>query len=134
MISSYAVNTIQEIEFIKEIALLNGTVLDGVYTGKAARGLANVLSGAIPSKISQNTPLTNVLFIHTGGLSGVFSQVFFFFFFCFFWCNSLFSSKFLIPAFQQNERGSSTFADLFSNPSLLDFSQDELEDAKKRIQ
>lgn len=64
----YALSRPEELEFIKKIARLEGVVLDPVYTGKAMYGLYNELQpeGNIPAKGN------NILFIHTGGLFGLF--------------------------------------------------------------
>jgi len=64
----YALSRPEEIEFIKEFARLEGIILDPVYTGKAMYGLVN--------EIEKGTfkDHKNVLFIHTGGLYGVFPQ------------------------------------------------------------
>ncbi len=63
----YALTQPFELEFIKKIASLEGLILDPVYTGKAFRGLYNeVEKGTFESA-------QNILFIHTGGLSGLHS-------------------------------------------------------------
>lgn len=59
----YALSTPEEIDFIKEIAQLEGLILDPVYTGKAFRGLISELKQG-------NLDTQNILFIHTGGLMG----------------------------------------------------------------
>ncbi len=63
----YAISRPEELEFIKKIARLEGVVFDPVYTGKAIYGLYNELQegGNIPQG-------SNILFIHTGGLYGLF--------------------------------------------------------------
>ena len=54
-------------EAISMAARLEGMLLDPVYTGKAMAGLiAHVRSGRIP-------PESRVLFLHTGGLPGIFA-------------------------------------------------------------
>ncbi|MDD7072041.1 MAG: hypothetical protein SPH62_01635, partial [Candidatus Egerieousia sp.] len=62
----------EELEFIKKIARLEGLVLDPVYTGKAMYGLYNELQegGMLRNPNSRRKP--NILFIHTGGLYGLF--------------------------------------------------------------
>jgi D-cysteine desulfhydrase len=60
---AYAVATREQLRFIGEVARACGLVLDPVYTGKALFGLAQ-----LPSK-----PKT-ALFLHTGGLPGLFAQ------------------------------------------------------------
>ena len=68
----YALSRPEELEFIKKIARLEGLVLDPVYTGKAMYGLYNELQegGMLRNKNSRRKP--NILFIHTGGLYGLF--------------------------------------------------------------
>lgn len=58
----------EQIEFIKEIAALEGVILDPVYTGKAFYGLVNEI------KKGRFKDAKNILFIHTGGLYGLFPQ------------------------------------------------------------
>jgi pyridoxal phosphate-dependent enzymes, D-cysteine desulfhydrase family len=76
----YALSRPEELEFIKKIARLEGLVLDPVYTGKAMYGIYNELkdNGILtkdrngkpyPSRLSKKH---NILFIHTGGLYGLF--------------------------------------------------------------
>jgi D-cysteine desulfhydrase len=64
----YAIASAQVIEFIRATAEKTGVVFDPVYTGKALYGVVN--------EIANKNPLFkgNVLFIHTGGLFGVFPQ------------------------------------------------------------
>lgn len=60
----YALSKPEEIEFICEIARLEGVVFDPVYTGKAFRGMiAEIERGNFKG-------YKNILFIHTGGLQG----------------------------------------------------------------
>lgn len=63
----YALSRPEELEFIKKIARLEGLVLDPVYTAKAMYGIYNELQpgGNLNHK-------ENILFIHTGGLFGLF--------------------------------------------------------------
>ncbi len=65
----YALSRPEELEFIKNFARQNCVILDQVYTGKAMYGLYNELqpSGNI------NPENNNILFIHTGGLFGLFT-------------------------------------------------------------
>jgi len=63
----YALSRPEELEHIKRLARLEGTVFDPVYTGKATYGMVNELKegGRLASA-------KNILFIHTGGLYGLF--------------------------------------------------------------
>lgn len=64
----YAISRPEELAFISKIASLEGLVLDPVYTGKAMYGLYNeIKEGKVPLGSS-------VLFIHTGGLFGLFPK------------------------------------------------------------
>ncbi|MBO7562461.1 MAG: D-cysteine desulfhydrase family protein [Bacteroidales bacterium] len=67
----YALSRPEELEFIRKIARLEGLILDPVYTGKAMYGLWNELQKNADPKTAIN-PEDNVLFIHTGGLFGLF--------------------------------------------------------------
>lgn len=58
----------EELNFIKYFAVNEGIVLDSVYTGKAFYGLYSEL------KRGNFKNSKNVLFIHTGGLFGMFSK------------------------------------------------------------
>jgi D-cysteine desulfhydrase len=62
----YALNTKEELGFIKAFASQTGTLLDPVYTGKAMLGLADTIK---KGKFSINE---NVIFLHTGGGFGLF--------------------------------------------------------------
>lgn len=64
----YAQSTDEELEFIHKIAKKEGVIFDPVYTGKAMYGMM--------SEIEKGTFKTgeNILFIHTGGLFGIFSK------------------------------------------------------------
>ena len=53
-------------EFIKYLARLEGLILDPVYTGKAMYALVNEIKKGTLSQYQ------NILFIHTGGLFGLF--------------------------------------------------------------
>ena len=63
----YAISRPEELEFIKHVAQTEAVVLDPVYTGKAMYGVYNELKegGALVGS-------KNILFIHTGGLFGLF--------------------------------------------------------------
>jgi len=64
----YALSRPEELEFIAEVASKEALVLDPVYTGKAMYGLYNeIKEGNVPQGSS-------VLFIHTGGLFGLFPK------------------------------------------------------------
>ena len=64
----YAKSKPDEIEFIKEVSLMEGIILDPVYTGKCMFGFKNeILKGRYKKG-------ENVLFIHTGGLFGIFPK------------------------------------------------------------
>lgn len=65
----YAMSTPQELEFIRKVASQEGIILDPAYTGKALYGLVNELeSGRFDNK-------ENILFIHTGGIFGLFPKI-----------------------------------------------------------
>lgn len=64
----YALSRPEELEFTAEVASKEALVLDPVYTGKAMYGLYNeIKEGNVPQGAS-------VLFIHTGGLFGLFPK------------------------------------------------------------
>lgn len=65
----YALSRPEELEFIKNFARQNCVILDQVYTGKAMYGLYNELKPG--GNISNEN--NNILFIHTGGLFGLFT-------------------------------------------------------------
>lgn len=64
----YALSTSDELNFIKKIARLEGLILDPVYTGKALKGLYDEI------KSGNFRDSENILFIHTGGLFGLFPK------------------------------------------------------------
>ncbi|KAJ9678068.1 hypothetical protein PVL29_022834 [Vitis rotundifolia] len=66
----YAINTTEELNFLKEVAVSTGVVLDPVYSGKAAYGMIKDMAEN-PSKWEGR----NILFIHTGGLLGLYDKV-----------------------------------------------------------
>lgn len=65
----YAMNTAEELKFIAEVASMTGIILDPVYSGKAAFGMLRDMAEN-PNKWSGK----KVLFIHTGGLLGLFDK------------------------------------------------------------
>lgn len=64
----YALSRPEEIHFIEEIAKLEGIILDPVYTGKALFGLVDQIRKGRFSKEAK------ILFIHTGGIFGLFPK------------------------------------------------------------
>lgn len=66
--AGYAKSRSEELEFIKFIAGLEGLILDPVYTGKAMYGMVNEI------KKGRFNDYRNILFIHTGGIYGLFPQ------------------------------------------------------------
>ncbi len=64
----YALSREDELEIIKLIARLEGIILDPVYTGKTMYGLVDQIKKGRFSKEK------NVLFIHTGGIFGIFPK------------------------------------------------------------
>ncbi|HEY3242235.1 MAG TPA: pyridoxal-phosphate dependent enzyme, partial [Phycisphaerae bacterium] len=64
----YAQNTPEEIQFIVSFARATGLLLDPVYTGKALYAVDRELRAA------RFDPSGNVLFIHTGGVFGIFPK------------------------------------------------------------
>ena len=66
----YALNKPDELAFIRHIAATEGVILDPVYTGKAFYGLCSELAKHSP----QFAHSKNILFIHTGGLFGLFPK------------------------------------------------------------
>ncbi|XP_057804152.1 bifunctional D-cysteine desulfhydrase/1-aminocyclopropane-1-carboxylate deaminase, mitochondrial isoform X2 [Salvia miltiorrhiza] len=65
----YAMNTAEELNFVQEIAKATGIVLDPVYSGKAAYGMMRDMAEN-PGKWEGR----KVLFIHTGGLLGLYEK------------------------------------------------------------
>lgn len=63
----YALNEAEDFEFINEFARLEGIFLDPVYTGKTLKGLVSEIK-------KDHIPGENILFIHTGGLYGLFPK------------------------------------------------------------
>lgn len=64
----YALSSQEELNFIQELAKLEGIILDPVYTGKAMYGLTEEI------KKGNFRDCRNILFIHTGGIFGIFPQ------------------------------------------------------------
>jgi len=64
----YAVATREIFELIAELAALEGLVLDPVYTGKAFAGMLKELAAG------RFEDAKDIVFIHTGGVFGVFPQ------------------------------------------------------------
>lgn len=64
----YAQSTPEELEFIHWLAKLEGVILDPVYTGKGMYGLVNEI------KKGNMKEYKNILFIHTGGIFGLFPK------------------------------------------------------------
>lgn len=64
----YALSSPEELDFISYLARLEGIILDPVYTGKAMYGLVKEIKKGTFDKYK------NILFIHTGGLYGLFPQ------------------------------------------------------------
>jgi D-cysteine desulfhydrase len=64
----YGLSRREELETIKQVAKLEGVLLDPVYTGKAMYGLKDLIAqGKIEKK-------AKVLFLHTGGIFGLFPK------------------------------------------------------------
>lgn len=63
----YALSRPEELEYIKKIARMEGVIFDPVYTGKGMYGIYNELLPGGNLKGEEN-----ILFIHTGGLYGLF--------------------------------------------------------------
>lgn len=66
--AGYAKSRWEEIEFIQFIAKLEGLILDPVYSGKAMYGMVQEI------KRGRFKGYENLLFIHTGGIFGLFPQ------------------------------------------------------------
>ncbi len=65
----YALSSPHELEFIKNFARQEAIILDPVYTGKAMYGLSREIA-----KGTHFNEEENILFIHTGGLFGLFPK------------------------------------------------------------
>lgn len=73
----YALNEPNDFEFLKEIARKEGIFVDPVYTGKALKGLIDKIRLANAGEIDPIADFRsyqNILFIHTGGLYGLFPK------------------------------------------------------------
>ncbi|CAJ2675869.1 unnamed protein product [Trifolium pratense] len=66
----YAMNTSEELNFVKEVAEATGVVLDPVYSGKAAYAMLKDMNEN-PKKWEGR----KILFVHTGGLLGLYDKV-----------------------------------------------------------
>lgn len=66
----YAMSTTEELKLVKEVAELTGIILDPVYSGKALNGMLKDMAEN-PSQWEGK----KVLFIHTGGLLGMYDKV-----------------------------------------------------------
>jgi D-cysteine desulfhydrase len=60
----------EELEVVMKAAMETGVVLDPVYSGKALHGLLSDIN-----RDMQQWENSNVLFIHTGGLMGMYDKV-----------------------------------------------------------
>lgn len=66
----YAMSTTEELKLVKEVAELTGVILDPVYSGKALIGMLKDMAEN-PSEWEGK----KVLFVHTGGLLGMYDKV-----------------------------------------------------------
>ncbi|CAH2036106.1 unnamed protein product [Thlaspi arvense] len=66
----YAMNTSEELKFVREVASATSVILDPVYSGKAAYCLINEMK-----KDPKSWEGRKILFIHTGGLLGLYDKV-----------------------------------------------------------
>ena len=64
----YALSNQKELDFIQDFAVKEGIILDPVYTGKAMYGLYNEIN---KGKFENSR---NILFVHTGGIFGLFPK------------------------------------------------------------
>lgn len=64
----YALSTDEELAFLAKVAREEGVILDPVYTGKAFYGLYQEI------KEGKLKDLGNILFVHTGGIYGLFPK------------------------------------------------------------
>lgn len=75
----YALNVPEDFEFIKDFARLEGIFVDPVYTGKTLNGMICEIEKANLG-LEANNPMVdfskykNILFMHTGGLYGLFPK------------------------------------------------------------
>lgn len=68
----YALNTPEEMDFVLSVSREEGIIFDSVYTGKAFRGLVH----ALEEDHELFRDAKRILFIHTGGLFGLFAKKF----------------------------------------------------------
>lgn len=66
----YAMSTSEELKVVKEVAEATGVILDPVYSGKALVGLLKDMK-----EKPENWVGRKVLFVHTGGLLGMYDKV-----------------------------------------------------------
>lgn len=66
----YALSTTEELQVVKDIAETTGVILDPVYSGKALIGMLKDMK-----EKPENWVGRQVLFIHTGGLLGMYDKV-----------------------------------------------------------
>ncbi|NIR51969.1 D-cysteine desulfhydrase family protein [candidate division KSB1 bacterium] len=64
----FGLSSQEEIDLIKQIAQTEGLILDPVYTGKAMLGLKDQI------RQGRFKPDENLLFVHTGGIFGLFAK------------------------------------------------------------
>lgn len=65
----YALSTPEELGFLRDVARSEGLLVDPVYSGKALRGLVEEIRRG-----DRYPPGSTVLFVHTGGLFGLFPK------------------------------------------------------------
>lgn len=70
----YGLNEPEDYEFIREFAQKEGIFLDPVYTGKAMKGLVREIEKSQKNPQHPLNNCENILFIHTGGLYGIFPK------------------------------------------------------------
>ncbi len=64
----YGLSRLEEIKTIKQVAELEGLILDPVYTGKAMYGLKDLIAKGYFQKDQK------IIFLHTGGIFGLFPK------------------------------------------------------------
>ncbi len=64
----YGLSSQYEIDTIKKVARAEGVILDPIYTGKAMFGLSDQI------RQGKFKPSENILFVHTGGIFGLFPK------------------------------------------------------------
>jgi len=72
----YAKSTPHEIAFLTDTLARHGLALDPVYTNKAFMGLVDTLRNAPGSLTVDGSSPRRVVFIHTGGIFGLFGHIF----------------------------------------------------------